>query len=83
VPLTASLFGCVVQRDDGIGGAILGRLLTRAYAMKSGELHVYTPMSPNNHLTGGKTRVKDLVGGRGPGKHGVHLQEFDAYVTRG
>jgi len=65
-PLTAfSVRFCVVQRDDGLGGAILGRLHARAHALKSGGLHVYTPMSPNNHLTGVKARVEDLVSGRG------------------
>ena len=58
----ASLVCCVAflvaQKNDGIGGFVMGRLSTRAYALSIGALYVHMPVSPNHHLTGAKYKEK-------------------------
>jgi hypothetical protein len=38
-------------------------MLVRASALKRGNLYVYTPIGPNNHLTGSRRRSPDRVRG--------------------
>jgi len=45
-------------KNDGIGGFVMGRLSTRAYALSIGALYVHMPVSPNHHLTGAKYKEK-------------------------
>jgi len=45
--------------NDGLGGFVMSRLITRAYALREGALFVYTPLKPSGHLLGAEGRVDD------------------------
>jgi hypothetical protein len=65
MPLTipSCAWAALLQKNDGIGGAVLGRLLVRASALKEGKLYVYTPIGPNDHVTGSRHKSSDRVSG--------------------